>query len=622
MGSIAGEEELQGAGDCGGCCGIGRVYVKEDDPSQPAQWRECSLGFSEICKAELVPDALFQAKIDGAGAGAAVDDAKCAWLRSQLIGSGYELSTPFGKRDLFYADYTASGRCLFHIESFITQNIMPFYGNTHAEDSFVGDTTSFLVNESTRYLKHSLGATADDALLFCGSGCTAAVKRLQEVMGLAVPSILRDRVVKTLKDEERWVVFIGPFEHHSNLLSWRQSLAEVVEVPTNKQGLLDVEFLDKALADPKFAGRPKLGSFSACSNVTGILADTRAIARQLHRHGALACFDFASCGPYVRIEMRAGELDGYDAIALSPHKFVGGPGTPGLLLINKNLYLLRDKAPSTPGGGAVDFVNGYTEEDTLYLRDIEAREDAGTPPILQKIKAALAFWIKEEMGYELIESREQYFITTALKRLSANPNVMLLGNTEAKRAAILSFLVYATEPGDQVLEKRKILQGRFIVKLLDDLFGIQSRGGCSCAGPYGHALLNVDHNVSIKLRDAIQRGYGGVRLGWARLNFAYFMSIEEFEFVLSAIEFVAEYGQRFIPLYEFNWRSGAWTFMPEFKSKYAALAEEEKLEDELPEVKHKTYLETAISIAKLLPEHPQERDVPKYIDPVLVDFRV
>ncbi|KAL9158832.1 hypothetical protein ABFS82_08G093800 [Erythranthe guttata] len=287
-------------------------------------------------------------------------DNKLRWLRSQIIGGDAEFDTPFGRRRLTYADHTASGRSLRCIENYIAANVLPFYGNSHTSDSYVGYQTTKMVHEAAEYVRKCLGGGGDDAIIFCGSGSTAAIKRLQEVMGIAVPSILRERILsKCLTDEEKWVVFVGPYEHHSNILTWQQSLAaDVVEIGLDHRGRVDVGALEKELGFYKSKNRPIIGSFSACSNVTGICTDTRAIARLLHRFGGFACFDFAASGPYTKIEMRSGEMDGYDAIFLSTHKFVGGPGTPGILLMSKALYRLGSSPPSTCGGGTVDFVNG------------------------------------------------------------------------------------------------------------------------------------------------------------------------------------------------------------------------------------------------------------------------
>ncbi|KAH0714482.1 hypothetical protein KY285_007259 [Solanum tuberosum] len=591
---------------------------------------------------------------------------KLSWLRSQIIGENVDFETPFGKRRLTYADHTASGRSLHYIENYIINNVLPFYGNSHTSDSHVGYQTTKMVHEAAAYVKKCLGGGEEDAIIFCGSGSTAAIKRLQEVMGISVPSILREKVLtKCFRNEtkERWVVFVGPYEHHSNILSWRQSLAEVVEIGLDDNGLVDMEALRDQLELYKSTNRPLLGSFSACSNVTGTYSDTRAISRLLHKNGAFACFDFAASGPYAKIEMRSGEIDGYDAVFISPHKFLGGPGTPGILLINKALYRLGTSPPSTCGGGTVDFVNPYNEKDTLYVENIEEREDAGTPPIIQKVRTALAFWVKEFISHKVIERMEHTYIELALQRLLPNPNIWILGNVTAKRQAVLSFLIYTTtyssssdgsgEDNEFYLwretgnKKDKPLHGPFVAKLLNDLFGIQARGGCACAGPYGHILLKVDEPRSLAFKDAIEMGYSGVKPGWTRVSFPYYMSKEEFEFILAALEFIAIYGQRFLPLYHFNWKSGAWTFKKKaFKEAFTGrdhncnvcgsqmkglnlgchdTEENNHVESPAKEgliCKYVKYLETAKRIACLLPKFPAQRSIPEEINPNLVPFRV
>ncbi|XP_059307869.1 uncharacterized protein LOC132059309 [Lycium ferocissimum] len=594
---------------------------------------------------------------------------KLSWLRSQIVGENVDFETPFGKRRLTYADHTASGRCLHYIENYIINNVLPFYGNSHTSDSHVGYQTTKIVHEAAAYVKKCLGGGEEVAIIFCGSGSTAAIKRLQEVMAISVPSILREKILtKCFRNEtkERWVVFVGPYEHHSNILSWRQSLAEVVEIGLDDNGLVDMEALRVQLEFYKSTNRPLLGSFSACSNVTGTYSDTRAIARLLHKNGAFACFDFAASAPYAKIEMRSGEIDGYDAVFISPHKFLGGPGTPGILVMNKALYRLRTSPPSTCGGGTVDFVNPYNEKDTLYVDNIEEREDAGTPPIIQKVRTALAFWVKEFISHKVIERMEHTYIELALQRLLPNPNIWILGNVTAKRQAVLSFLIYTTtysslsdgngegnelylwrETGDK---KDKPLHGPFVAKLLNDLFGIQARGGCACAGPYGHSLLKVDEPHSLAFKDAIEMGFTGVKPGWTRISFPYYMSKEEFEFILAALEFISIYGQRFLPLYNFNWRSGAWTFKKK-ALKEALMAGRDhncnfcgspmmkelnlgggNCHNDTKEgcinnkegliCKYVKYLETAKRIASLLPKFPHQRPIPEELDTNLVSFRV
>ncbi|KAF7030594.1 hypothetical protein CFC21_042108 [Triticum aestivum] len=509
---------------------------------------------------------------DGEGSKNETDDdpaVKLEWLRSQIIGAEAEFASPFGTRRITYADHTASGRCLLFVEEFVQRNVLPYYGNTHTVDSYVGMHTSKLAREAARYVKRSLGGGPQDVLLFCGTGCTAAIKRLQEVTGMAVPPTLRSRVLEVLPPSDRWVVFVGPYEHHSNLLSWRESLAEVVEIRLRQDdGLVDMAALEEALAALGRAGRPMLGSFSACSNVTGLRTDTRAVARLLHRHGAFACFDFACSAPYVDIDMRSGEPDGYDAVFLSAHKFLGGPGSPGILAMASRLYRLRRTAPSTSGGGTVLYVSGFDHGDTVYCEDTEEREDAGTPAIIQKVRAALAFKVKEWVGAECIEEGEQRMLALALRRIrtAANPNLrLLLGGdpgTTASRLPVLSFVVYppVVDENKEAGPARPQLHCRFVTKLLNDLFGVQARGGCACAGPYGHRLLGITPARAKAIKSAVEMGYHGVRPGWTRVSLAYYTSAREAEFVLEAIDFVASFGHRFLPLYTFDWKSGDWLY--------------------------------------------------------------
>ncbi len=474
-----------------------------------------------------------------------------AWVREELIGEGTAIQTPFGERRLTYADYIASGRSLRWVEETLTERVMPLYANTHTEDSRSGAQTTHLAHAASEYIKTQLGADHSCKLVFCGSGSTAAVRRLQDILGLSVPSVHRERMLAALPPHERPVVFVGPYEHHSNEVSWRESLAEVVELPLCERGHLDLDALLAALKNPAYLNRPRIGSFSAASNVTGLLTDTRSVARMLHAHGALAFFDFAASGPYVKIDMKPGRPDGYDAIFLSPHKFVGGPGTPGLLCFQQHLYHLA--TPSTAGGGTVRFVS---RQGHAFVDDIEAREDAGTPAIRGKLRAALAFKVKETLNPERIVEREHALISQAIARLRGNPRLHLLGNLDSPRLAVLSFLV-RTHNGPT--QGGSYLHPRLAVRLLNDLFGIQARGGCACAGPYGHALLSISDETSLRYQTCILSDLEGLKPGWTRLNFAPWLQPDELDFILSAVEFVAEHGQKFVALYSFDWRTGAWS---------------------------------------------------------------
>lgn len=470
-----------------------------------------------------------------------------AELRADLIGNDAVIRTPFGERRITYADYVASGRLLKSIEDKMRQLAMPLYANTHTEDSATGAHSSHFNHQATEYIKSQLGANESCKLIFCGSGSTAAVRRIQDILGITVNCKHRETIVNHLPVHERPVVFVGPYEHHSNDVSWRETVAEVVEIPLAEDGNLNLDLLAQKLKNPAYAHRPKIGSFSAASNVTGLLTDTRTVARLLHEHDAYAFFDFAASAPYVDIDMKPGQPDGYDAVFLSPHKFVGGPGTPGLLCFQEGLYKLQ--APSVAGGGTVRYVSSTKH---VYIDDIETREDAGTPAILGKIRTALAFQVKEALGTDNLIVREHELFARAQKRFSKNPRLQLLGNPKAKRLAFLSFLI-------KTPCETNFLHPRLVVRLLNDLFGIQARGGCACAGPYGHALLGIDEDTSERFLNCIMSDYEGLKPGWTRMNLAPWATDEEVEFLLDAVEFIAEYGDRFLAEYTFNWQTGAWS---------------------------------------------------------------
>lgn len=470
-----------------------------------------------------------------------------AALRTDTIGRDVALTTPFGARQLLYADFIASGRSLHSIERTIAEAVLPLYANSHTEDSATGAVTTHLLHDADRFVKDCVHAGTEHKLVWCGNGSTAAIKRLQEILGVAIPSPLRRRVLDTMRADERPVVFVGPYEHHSNEVTWRETLVEVVEIPLCPAGQCDLAALEAALADPRWQGRSKIGSFSAASNVTGICTDTRAVARILHAHDAWACFDFAASAPYVDIDMRAGQDDRYDAIFISAHKFLGGPGTPGILIFDEGMYTLD--APSTGGGGTVAYVS---TDRHRFLTDIEAREDAGTPAILQRIRAALAFGVKERIGVEAIAAREEALLGRALERLRADARVELLGDVDAPRLAVISFLLRPEMGGP-------ILHPRLVVRLLNDLFGIQARGGCACAGPYGHRLLDIGHDLSERYMDEIDAGHEGLKPGWTRISLHYTLTDDELECIVDAVGWIAAHGAALVPAYELDWVTGTWT---------------------------------------------------------------
>lgn len=469
-------------------------------------------------------------------------------IRQGLIGGQHNIQTPFGDKPLVYADYTASGRSLAFIEDFIREQVLPFYANTHTETTATGARTTAWRESARQAIRRAVNGSADDKVIFCGSGATAAINKLIDVLNLRLPAELdaRCRLSASVPEAERPVVFIGPYEHHSNELPWRESIADVEVIPLDAGGAVDIAALEHALQ--RHQGRRLLiGSFSAASNVTGIKTDVVAVTAVLKRYGALACWDYAAAGPYVAINMN--DQHALDAVFLSPHKFVGGPGTPGVLVAKAHLF--RNQVPAVVGGGTVSYV---TPLDHVYVRDVERREEGGTPAIVEAIRAGLVFSLQQAVGTDTIQARESRLAQRAMERLSQCPGIEVLGSREAERLPIFSLRFFYQAPA----AKRQELHYGFVVSLLNDLFGIQVRGGCSCAGPYAHTLLGMDMAFSRQVEAAVSCGVGVLRPGWVRLNFNYFIAEEEFCYLLDALALVAEHGWKLLPLYRYDSAHGVW----------------------------------------------------------------
>jgi selenocysteine lyase/cysteine desulfurase len=469
-------------------------------------------------------------------------------IRQGIIGDGELMDGPFGPRRVTYADYTASGRSLDFIEDFVRDAVLPRYANTHTESSGTGLQTTRLREDARQIIRDAVGGTGDDLVIFCGSGATAAVNKLIGILELRVPSGLdeRYRLTQRIPEAQRPVVFVGPYEHHSNELPWRESVADVVVIAEDGDGHIDLADLERQLV--RYAQRPlRIGSFSAASNVTGILTDTSAVAALLHAHGALSFWDYAAAGPYVPIRVSASGPDAgdrKDAVFLSPHKFPGGPQTPGVLVVRREL--VRNSVPTAPGGGTVAFVDPVGHR---YLDDPVAREEGGTPAIIESIRAGLVFALKQAVGTDLIAAREERLWRHVLRRWEDIKEIEILGSHQARRLSIISF---------RIRHGQQYLHHNFVVALLNDLFGVQARGGCSCAGPYGHRLLAIGPARSHALREEIGHGCDGVKPGWTRVNLNYFISAAAADYIAAAVELIAADGYRLLPDYRFDPHTGLW----------------------------------------------------------------
>jgi len=436
-------------------------------------------------------------------------------IKNNIIGNNFTFSTPYGVQKLLYADWTASGRLYKNIEEKIIHKLGPYVANTHTESNITGTYMTKAYKEAKRIIKNHVHAGQNDIILFDGFGMTGVVNKLQRLIGLKNSCYIKEKIA---------VVFVTHMEHHSNYLSWLETNAEVIMIKPNKTGDVDIDYLESMLE--KYKDIPiKIGAFTACSNVTGRKTNYHQLAKIMHQHKGYCFVDFAASAPYVAINMHPDNIDeSLDAIYFSPHKFLGGPGTSGVLVMAKDL--LYSNTPDHPGGGTVDFTNEWG--DILYKKDEEEREDGGTPGFLQAIKAALCIQLKEEMGIDKIEQREKELVELAMTELKKINEVRILEEENVDRLGIISIIC-------------EDVHYDLVVQLLNDRFGIQVRGGCSCAGPYGHYLLPISKEQSKELSKEIQEGIFSHKPGWVRISLHPTMSNEDIYYIVAAIKKILIY---------------------------------------------------------------------------------
>lgn len=438
-------------------------------------------------------------------------------FRKNIVGINQTFTSPYGEQQLIYTDWTASGRLYHPIEEKMLNDFGPFVANTHTETSTSGAAMTLAYHEARNIIKRHVNASENDVLITEGSGMTGVVNKFQRILGLKVSENLKEHT--TIPDEKRPVVFVSHMEHHSNQTSWYETIADVVVVPCNEQGTVCLNKFEEAIQ--KHNDRPiKIASVVATSNVTGIHTPYHQIAALIHKYNGLCFVDFACSAPYIDIDMHPKKQEEYlDAVFFSPHKFLGGPGTSGVLVFNKKLY--KNTVPDNSGGGTVTYTNPWGGHD--YIDDIETREDGGTPAFLQTIRIALSILVKDEMGTENIKKREDKINEQLFECLESLSGVHILASNIKNRLSIFSFY----------FEKYHF---NLVVKLLNDRFGIQTRGGCSCAGTYGHFLLNVDQQTSHEIKNRILDGCSTDKPGWIRLSVHPTTTDKEIDFICKSLK--------------------------------------------------------------------------------------
>ncbi len=462
-------------------------------------------------------------------------------FRENIIGVNQKFNSPFGEKMIHYADWTASGRMYSEIETNLVENFYPFVGNTHTETSVTGSGMTIAYHKAQHIIKEHVNANKNDVLLTEGSGMTGAINKFQRILGLKVHEKFKNRC--NLSEDDRPIVFVTHMEHHSNQTSWLETICDVEVIGATIEGLVDLEDLKRLIK--KYNKRQvKIAAVTSASNVTGILTPYYEIAEIIHENNGWCFVDFACSAPYINIDMHPkNEKQKLDAIYFSPHKFLGGPGTSGVLIFDRKLY--TNKVPDNPGGGTVEWTNPWGEHE--YVKDVEAREDGGTPGFIQTIRTALSIQLKEKMSVEKILKREEELLEMIFNQLMPIKNLHILADNIQHRLGVISFYI-------------DDLHYNLGVKLLNDRYGIQTRGGCSCAGTYGHYLLNVTKEYSGAITDEISKGILTHKPGWIRLSIHPTTSNKEMQFILDGIKEVSENFKEWGKDYSYNSKTNEFVY--------------------------------------------------------------
>lgn len=449
-------------------------------------------------------------------------------FREGMIGEGLPIDGPFGVKTLIYADYVASGRALRQVEDFVQQVVLPVYANSHTQASFCGRAMTRLRASARQHIARICRADAQYDVIFTGAGATHGINRLVHLFGVS----------EAVKGGDRPLVLIGPYEHHSNILPWRESGAEILEISEGPEGGLDLVQL-KAILDNVSPERLVIAAFSAASNVTGITVDVQGVTRCLNRYGVRSVWDYAGGGPYLDIDMHAMSPGQIDAVVISPHKFIGGPAASGILIVRK--AAVSASKPTFPGGGTVQFVSPWQHD---YAESLSAREESGTPNVVGDIRAALAFLVKDAIGQDYMEQRNAALYQRAYDAWRVHPQIEILGGAGLKgQLPIFSFKVRDADGGGYIHQQ-------LFTRMLSDVYGIQARGGCACAGPYAHRLLGLSQEASVALRSEIMRGNEIEKPGWTRLNFSVLMDDAKVQKIIDGVSMLASNPQPYLHHYQ------------------------------------------------------------------------